>query len=244
MRKFTRTSHSLSGRGLALLPALLLAVFLGTARAQADGADAAAAAAVGPEHFVPGEAMTVEIPLDTNSFLVGGYAIDSSGFAELPVIGRIEVGGRTRADLEEYLSQKLSNYLKDTHVRVLPAIRLSFLGYFTHQGQYYVSPRATVWEAARKAGGIAGERTLGKIKVMRGEKTLNVSFLDEYSRGRSLTAAGLRSGDIVVVPVPRDNTGGWYWFTQGLTATAQIATILGTMLTAYVTYIIIERQRD
>jgi hypothetical protein len=151
------------------------------------------------------------------------------------------VAGHARSEVEDYLAQKLSNYLKDTHIQAVPAIRLTMLGFWTHQGQYYVSPRSTVWEAVHKAGGIAGERTLDQIEVLRGEKHLSMSFLDEYSRGRTLAAAGIRSGDIFVIPIPRDNTGGWYWFKEGLTATAQIATIFGTVMTAYITYVVIQR---
>jgi protein involved in polysaccharide export with SLBB domain len=188
------------------------------------------------EVFVAGEAMSIEVPLDSTAFLNGGYAVDSAGYAELPVLGRIEVAGKTRDQVEDYLSQKLSNYLKDTHVKAVPAIRLTLLGFWTRQGQYYVSPKTTVWEAVYGAGGIGGERNLEKIKVMRGETDLHISLLNEYSSGRTLAAAGIRSGDLFVIPVPRDNTGAWYWFKEGLTATAQLATIFGTVLTAYITY--------
>lgn len=188
------------------------------------------------ERFVSGEAMLLDVPLDSTSILKGGYPIDSSGFADLPVLGLLEVGGKTRTEVEEYLALKLANYLRDTHIRAVPAIRLTLLGFWTRQGQYYVSPKATVWDAAYLAGGMAGERTLDKITVRRGEQKLKISFLDEYSRGRTLESAGIRSGDIFVMPVPRDNTGAWYWFTQSLTVTAQVATIASTLLTVYITY--------
>ncbi len=188
------------------------------------------------ERFVAGEAMLLEVPLDSTSILKGGYPIDSAGFADLPVLGLLEVGGKTRAEVEEYLGLKLANYLRDTHIRAQPAIRLTLLGFWTRQGQYYVSPKATVWDAAYLAGGMAGERTLDKITVRRGEQILKISFLDEYSRGRTLESAGIHSGDIFVMPVPRDNTGAWYWFTQSLTVTAQVATIASTLLTVYITY--------
>jgi protein involved in polysaccharide export with SLBB domain len=201
------------------------------------------ASAAGEEDvFVPGEALYLSSPLDTSSFLVGGYAIDSSGYAELPVVGRIPVGGRHRKEIEDLLIGSLSNYLKDTHILAVPSIRLTMLGYFGRQGQYYLSPNATVWEAVKKAGGLGGDRNLDKLKLMRGNSDVDISLLDAYSKGMTLAAAGIHSGDIFLIPVPRDNVGAWYWFKEGLSATAQIATVVGTVMTAYITYTLIQRQ--
>jgi protein involved in polysaccharide export with SLBB domain len=192
------------------------------------------------ERFVAGEALTLDVPLDTAAFLRGGYPIDSAGYADIPIVGRIYVAGKTRTEVEEYLGGKLSNSLRDTHLRAIPAIRITFLGHFVRQGQYFVSPKATLWDATYLAGGMAGERTLDKLEVMRGEKTLPISFLDEYSGNKTLLASGVRSGDIFMMPVPRDNTGFWYYFRESLTVTAQIATVATTVVT---TYLLLEQLR-
>lgn len=194
------------------------------------------------ERFDAGAALTVEIPLDTAGIIRGGYPIDSAGFADLPVVGRIQVGGRTQEEVETFLSERLANYLKDTHLKVSPAWRITLLGHFTHQGQFYVPPNTTVWEATRLAGGIAGERTLDKITIWRGGHLVDIPFLDMYSQGRTLANAGFRSGDIVVVPVPRDNTGAWYWFKETIGVTAQIAGIVTGVLTLYITYLLLHDQ--
>jgi len=196
------------------------------------------------EKFVAGEAMLIDVPLDTGAFLGGGYAIDSAGFADLPIVGRIFIAGKTRDEVEEYLGQRLSNYLRDTHLRAIPAIRLTFLGHFTRQGQYYVSPKSTLWEATYQAGGMAGERTLSGLEVLRGEKALPISFLDEYSGNKTLLASGFRSGDIIVMPVPRDNTGFWYYFRESLTITTQIATLVTTAVTTYLLLEQLDMQRQ
>lgn len=221
---------------LQLAKAILLAFSAGYAAGTAQ----TLATAPSDERFVAGEALAIDIPMDTSAFLIGGYPIDSAGYAELPILGRIEVGGKQRGMVEEFVGQKLSNYLKDTHIQITPAIRLTLLGHWGRQGQYYVSSRTTVWEAVYRAGGIGGERNLDKIKVMRGEGELPISLLSEYSKGTTLAAAGIRSGDIFVMPVPRDNTGAWYWFRETLGATAEIATVASTLLTAYITYLLIE----
>jgi Polysaccharide biosynthesis/export protein len=188
------------------------------------------------ETFVAGEAMIIDAVIDSTSGLNGGFAIDSAGYADLPILGRVMVAGQTRETVQQVLSEKLANYLKDTHVNAIPAVRLTFLGHWTKPGQYYVSPKSTLFEAARSAGGIAGERNLGKITVRRGSDITDINFLDNYSKGVSVKGAGIRSGDLFVIPVPRDNVGFWYWFREGLGATAQVATVVSTVLTLYITY--------
>ena len=195
------------------------------------------------ERFVPGEAMTIDVVLDTVAFLNGGYPIDTSGYVELPVLGKIVVGGRTRDEVEAYLGSKLSNYLKDTHVKVVPAIRVTWLGYWVKAGQYYVSPNATVWEAVYMAGGIAGERNLEKLHVLRGEQQVEIHMLNAYSRGLTLTQAGIKSGDIVIIPVPRVEEGFWYWFRETITLTAQVAAVLTSAMSAYIIYLNLHNQK-
>ncbi len=195
------------------------------------------------ELFVAGAALSLEIPLDTTGAIRGGYPIDSSGFADLPVVGRIQVAGRSQEEVEAFLSERLANYLKDTHLKVSPAWRITLLGHFTHQGQYYVPPNTTVWEATRMAGGIAGERTLDKIAVWRGGHPIDIPFLDMYSQGRTLANAGFQSGDIIVVPVPRDNTGAWYWIKETIGVTSQLTGIITGVITLYITYLVLQNQR-
>lgn len=193
-------------------------------------------AALLEERFVAGEALTLDVALDTGAFLKGGYPIDSAGFVEFPVVGKVPVAGKTRAEVEEFLSQKFANYLRDTHITAIPAIRLTLLGYWVRQGMYYVDPRSTVWDAVYSSGGIAGERTIDRIHVMRGSTVTTIPFLDEYSKGATVRQAGIRSGDLVVVPVPRDNSGFWYWFRETVAVTAEMAAVISTALSAYIVY--------
>lgn len=195
------------------------------------------------EHFVTGEALTIDVVLDTVAFLNGGYPIDSAGYVEIPVLGKVLVGGRSRDEVETFLSGKMSNYLRDTHIKVIPAIRITWLGYWVKAGQYYVNPNTTVWEAVYMAGGIAGERNLDKLEVHRGEETILLHVLDAYSKGTTLAKAGIKSGDIVIIPVPRPDVGFWYWFRETLTTTAQVAAILTSAMSAYIIYLNLQNQK-
>lgn len=196
------------------------------------------------ETFSAGAALTIEVPLDTAGLIKGGYPIDSAGYADLPVVGRVFVSGKTQDEVETYLAERLANYLKDTHIKVSPAYRITMLGHWARQGQYYVPPNTTVWETARLAGGIAGERTIDDIDVLRGESVTGIRFLEVYSKGSTLVNAGFKSGDIIVVPVPRENTGTWYWIKESIGVTAQLAGVLTGFISLYIGYEVLKSNQN
>jgi protein involved in polysaccharide export with SLBB domain len=196
------------------------------------------------ERFKAGEALILTSATDTGSFLDGGYPIDSAGYADLPILKRVQVHGRTQDELENFLSEKLSNHLRDVHLKAAPAIRLTLLGNFERQGLHYVDPKATLWEAVLQAGGMADERKLDEIHVRRGAGNVDIDVWEQYSRGATVAAAGFRSGDVIVLPVSRPDEGFWFYFRESLSATAQIATIASTVLTVYITYQLLDLQRN
>jgi protein involved in polysaccharide export with SLBB domain len=234
-----------------VLRTLLCALFAAVAVASAQ--DPAASVAVPPDTvsgmratrtFRANEAMIIRVPLDTASVLNGSYPIDSAGYVTLPVVGRLYVHDQTSGMIESYLSKRMSQYLRDTHVMTVPMVRLTLLGYWQRPGMHYVDPELSIWEACRVVGGPAGETNLHRWQVMRGSSPLAIRLLDEFSRGTTLRAAGVRSGDIFVIPQPDPQSGFWYWFRESLTVTAQIAAIVGTTLTAYVTYLVLEERSN
>jgi hypothetical protein len=48
----------------------------------------------------------------------------------------------------------------------------------------------------------------------------------------------------VVVPVPRDNVGAWYWFKETIGVTAQLAGIVSGVVTLYITYLVLQNQKN
>lgn len=194
--------------------------------------------------FKANEGMMILVPLDTASVLNGSYPIDSAGFVNLPVVGRLFVHDQTSGQVETFLGKRMSQYLRDTHVMATPVVRLAMLGFWQHPGMHYVDPELSVWDACRVVGGPAGEVNIGKWRVMRGSRVLDISLLDEFSKGTTVRNAGIRSGDLFIIPVPNPQSGFWYWFRETLTVTAQITSIVGTTLTAYITYLVLEDRND
>lgn len=194
--------------------------------------------------FKSNEGMILRVPLDTASILNGSYPIDSAGYVTLPVVGRLYVHDQTSTQVAAYLGKRMAPYLRDTHIMATPVVRLTMLGYWQRPGMHYVDPELSVWEACRVVGGPAGEQNIQKWLVMRGSRITQIMLLDEFSRGTTLRSAGVRSGDIFVIPQPNPLSGFWYWFRESLTVTAQLASIIGTTLTLYVTYLVLEQQNN
>ncbi len=204
------------------------------------------------QRFKAGEAIIIRVPLDTTSIFNDGYPIDAAGYAEIPVVGKIKVDGRRRQDVEEYLGQRLAQYLRDVHITALPAARLTLLGYWQRPGMVYVDANATLWDIvygarpqvndASHGRGPAGEDNILKLKAMRGKETLDLDILESLSAGATFADAGLKSGDMLVIPNPEGHHA-WYWIRESLVATAQLATIITAIATVYITYQIYENQQ-
>jgi len=215
--------------------------------APAETASAASASDAGLRlggTFKANEGMMILVPLDTASVLNGSYPIDSAGFVNLPVVGRLFVHDQTSGQVETFLGKRMSQYLRDTHVMATPVVRLAMLGFWQRPGMHYVDPELSVWDACRVVGGPAGEVNIDEWRVMRGSRVLDISLLDEFSKGTTVRNAGIRSGDLFIIPVPNPQSGFWYWFRETLTVTAQITGIVGTTLTAYITYLVLEDRND
>jgi polysaccharide export outer membrane protein len=120
----------------------------------------------------------------------------------LPVVGGIPLAGVQRAQVEEYLAQQLGRYLKNpvVHARVL--VRLGVLGEVEHPGFYPVPAGAVVSDALMAAGGPTKDAKFNGARIERDGSALYVgnAFQDAVSRGLTIDAMRLRTGDRIVVP--------------------------------------------
>ncbi len=104
-----------------------------------------------------------------------GYMVDVDGNIQFPVIGKISVEGKSRSELESFLTEEIRNYVTDAVIAVrLLNFRVVVLG---ETGQSVVeveNEQISIPELLAKAGGITYDGKRDNILVIReidGEKT-------------------------------------------------------------------------
>lgn len=109
----------------------------------------------------------------------GGYLVDLEGYIALPYVGKIQVSGKSRSDVEKIIEQKLSEFLKDPIIQIqIVNFKITVLGEVNRPGTYNVpNEKVTIFEAL----GIAGDLTLaGKRKPVKIIREVNKKRV-EYS---------------------------------------------------------------
>jgi protein involved in polysaccharide export with SLBB domain len=200
------------------------------------GAGRHSSAAVVAHPFLRGDAVRISVYPDTSLFVNGTYHIDDSGYILLPIVGRIRVDTMTGVQFESFLDTAYLRFLRYTGIQVQPLIRLAFLGGFQKPGLYYISPRASLWEALAVAGGPVREDGLKKMKWERHGKVLQTELLPAVESGTSLGVFGIKSGDQMwITHVPKRE--GWEIFTSNVLPIVSISistvTAVGTLYFAY-----------
>jgi len=82
------------------------------------------------------------------------YTVDQNGEIDFPVLGTIKVEGLTRAQLKEYLIERLSEYIKDPMVIIkFENFKFTILGEIKSPGNYTIpTEHTTILQAIAMAG--------------------------------------------------------------------------------------------
>ncbi|MCM4158754.1 sugar transporter [Antarcticibacterium flavum] len=166
-----------------------------------------------------------------------GYMVDVNGNIQFPVLGEIEVAGKSRSELEAYLTKEIRRYVTDAVVAVrLLNFRVIVLG---ESGATTVVPveneRISIPELIASVGDITYNGIRDKIMIIREvDGVRSVGYVD-------MTSADvfnnpyyyLKQNDIVYVePTLRQvKSAGWITNWQGLVSIATTALSLIILFT-------------
>lgn len=134
-----------------------------------------------------------------------GLVIDNDGTIQFPLIGSVQVDGKTTAELRVYLEAELAKYVQEPHVTVqlleAGSIRYYMLGQFTQPGLKYSDRPMRLLEALSLGGSVQLERaSLRGAYVARGKRRLPVNFNRLLRHGDMAQNIALKTGDVVFVP--------------------------------------------
>lgn len=132
-----------------------------------------------------------------------GYLIDDKGEIVLPVLGSVNLAGKTRNEACEQLRTKLSSYLENpvVHIRILN-FKITVLGDVKKPGTFQVpNERITLLEALGLAGdlNITGERS--NVLVVRNEGGKSVQYRVDLTHASLLQSPVyfLKQNDVIYI---------------------------------------------
>lgn len=134
-----------------------------------------------------------------------GLLIDNDGTIQLPLIGAVQVAGKTSDELRVFLEQRLATYVKEPHVSVQVifngSIRYYLLGQFAQPGVKFADRPMRLLEALALGGSVLFEQaSLRGAYLARDGKRLPVNFHRLLRDGDMRQNVRLRPEDTIVVP--------------------------------------------
>jgi len=174
---------------------------------------------------------------NTNSIL--GYVVEADGKIQLPYVGKVQVEGLTRLQLENNLTELFKEYTKNPVVNVrFMNYTFSVLGEVNRSGKYnMVTERTTILDAISMAGDLTD---LGRRD--------NITVIREENGERKVAKLSLLSKDIFNSPYFYLKTNDVVYVEPVKTkfiarsGVPQYLTFVGTALTAILTIVIIIQQ--
>jgi polysaccharide export outer membrane protein len=162
-----------------------------------------------------------------------GYLVNTAGNIDMPVLGSVRAAGLTQDQFQKFVTEKLSNYVKDPIVLVhFLQFKVNVLGEVKSPGvQKFDVDRVTLLDAIGTAGDLSDKGKREDIAVIREENGIRKVYKVDIRSGSFFQSPAylLQSNDIVYVGASfqkfkeMKNTG-----TSNLQKTLQIVgTILG-----------------
>jgi len=168
----------------------------------------AAAAQVVEDKYQLGPEDVIEISVWKEPDLTKQIAVSPDGKVSYPLIGDVQVAGKTVKQVREEISKRLEKFVTDAQVTVIllktQYYKIYVVGKVNKPGEFLVGRPANVMQALAMAGGLTPFASPSKIVVLRRvggiEQTLPFDY-KSVSRGDFLEQnVTLLPGDVVVVP--------------------------------------------
>jgi polysaccharide biosynthesis/export protein len=130
------------------------------------------------------------------------------GSFSFPLVGEVDAKGKTVADLNRTVSQRLTKFISDPVVTVsvqeIKGNKVYVIGQVNKPGEFIMNPSVDVMQALSMAGGTTPFAQLADIVILRRTPTGKTALPFRYNdvvKGRRLDQnIDLQSGDVVVVP--------------------------------------------
>jgi polysaccharide export outer membrane protein len=104
------------------------------------------------------------------------YLVDNEGFINFPIVGKLKVGGLTKSEAEQMVTEKIRPYMAETENPVVTVTMASYsvsvLGEVARPGSFQVSrEKITIFEALAQAGDLTIYGVRDRVKLIREDAT-------------------------------------------------------------------------
>lgn len=154
----------------------------------------------------PGDLLTISVWKEPD--LQGPVLVRPDGTFTIPLVGEIDARGKSVAELQKIVSERLVKFIADPVVTVsvqeVRGNKIYVIGQVAKPGEFVVNPQVNVMQALSMAGGTTPFASLDEIKILRRTGATQQAMRFDYSdvlKGRKLEQnVELQAGDVVVVP--------------------------------------------
>ena len=145
----------------------------------------------------------LRLTVEGQQALTDTFAVSAGPALVLPTVGRVDLAGALRSELEARIAGRVDSVYRDAVVRVRPLTRIAVLGGVARAGFYALPSDALIADVIGATGGVSPEAQLNKVYVERGRERLYPadSILVAMRTARTIGDLGLEDGDRLVVPV-------------------------------------------
>ena len=104
------------------------------------------------------------------------YLVDNDGYINFPIVGKLKVGGLTKSEAEQLVTEKIRPYMAETENPVVTVTMASYsvsvLGEVNRPGTFQVSrEKITILEALAQAGDLTIYGVRDRVKLIREDAT-------------------------------------------------------------------------
>lgn len=162
------------------------------------------------EEYRIGPEDVLEVMIWKNADLSRTVIVRLDGKISLPLIGDIQAGGLSTAELKEAVTVRIKDYIAAPEVSVLVSSINSYfyymLGEVVRPGKYPLKERTTLLQAVSMAGGFTPFASKNNITLIRKDSTtsnevkLRVRYSDILSSDDPEKNILIQAGDTIVIP--------------------------------------------
>jgi protein involved in polysaccharide export with SLBB domain len=162
------------------------------------------AAAIAPEETL-GIDDVFEVRVYGEPELTGLFQVTAQGSVDYPLVGRVTIVGKSSGEVQQLISQKLTEYVRRPQVSVMVkewnSRKISVLGQVQKPGPVRYFSRMTIVDAIASAGGFTGIAAKNSVTLRRegqGRVQSRTYPVDDIAAGKAPNVV-LLPGDLLVV---------------------------------------------